>query len=301
MCPLCLKGGVTVLGDPFTRRDTVRLKCPRCGTFVIDRLAASTIQKPLAERLHLVSWATRTATDSGSEVFIDGVETAESLAASAPAWRTADEGVGRLLLSLATKARRFTEQLNIRGELDYPLVPVEDESRYTDLWQLAGQMGYVDRDTRRITPEGWRRIEQLRTVGALTRQAFVAMWFDTSTDEAWTHGFRPGIEASDYYNALRIDKKEYNNKIDDEIVSEIRRSGLVVADFTGNRGGVYFEAGLATGLGIPVIWTCKKGELGALHFDTRQYNHIEWESPADLADKLDKRIRATVLPLIRPV
>jgi hypothetical protein len=43
---------------------------------------------------------------------------------------------------------------------------------------------------------------------------------------------------------------------------------LLVADFTGQRGGVYWEAGFAQGLGIPVIRTCKSDELWKLHFDT---------------------------------
>ncbi|MCR4341304.1 MAG: hypothetical protein NUW01_15610 [Gemmatimonadaceae bacterium] len=75
-------------------------------------------------------------------------------------------------------------------------------------------------------------------VTRLTRQAFVAMWFSATTEDAWTHGLKPGIEASGYFSALRIDRKEFNNKVDDEIVAEIRRSGLVVADFTGHRAGV---------------------------------------------------------------
>jgi len=33
---------------------------------------------------------------------------------------------------------------------------------------------------------------------------------------------------------------------------------FIVADFTGQRGGVYFEAGYALGLRKPVIWTCKR-------------------------------------------
>ena len=54
----------------------------------------------------------------------------------------------------------------------------------------------------------------------------------------------------------------------------------MVADFTygddGERGGVYYEAGFAHGLNIPVFFTCQKGFLEKIHFDTRQYNHIEW-------------------------
>ena len=92
-----------------------------------------------------------------------------------------------------------------------------------------------------------------------------------------------------------MDLKEHNDKICDAIVAEIRKSRFVVADFTGHRGGVYFEAGFALGLGIPVIWTCKKEELPKTHFDTRQYNHIDWENEGDLFIRLKNRIEATIL------
>jgi len=63
----------------------------------------------------------------------------------------------------------------------------------------------------------------------------------------------------------------HNEKICDKIVSEIRKSGLLVADFTGNRGGVYFEAGFAMGLSIPVIWTCRASDVEKLHFGLAAY------------------------------
>jgi hypothetical protein len=46
------------------------------------------------------------------------------------------------------------------------------------------------------------------------------------------------------FEPLRINMKEHVNKICDEIIAEIRRSRFVVADYTGQRGGVYYEAGL---------------------------------------------------------
>ena len=48
------------------------------------------------------------------------------------------------------------------------------------------------------------------------------------------------------------------------------------------------------GKGLDVIWTCRSDHLGDSHFDTRQYNHIEWESPGELRDKLRDRILATI-------
>lgn len=70
---------------------------------------------------------------------------------------------------------------------------------------------------------------------------------------------------------------------------------MLIADFTKQRGGVYFEAGFAMGLGIPVIWSCRSDDINNLHFDTRQYNHIVWNDYSDLRTKLVNRIKATVL------
>ena len=130
-----------------------------------------------------------------------------------------------------------------------------------------------------------------------TSKAFMAMWFDDSMTKAWEQGFEPAIRGAGY-EPVRIDQKEHVNKIDDEIIAEIRRSRFVVADFThgdnGARGGVYYEAGFALGIGIPVIFTCRKDVLEEIHFDTRQYNHIVWEQPIQLREALQKRIGAVI-------
>jgi nucleoside 2-deoxyribosyltransferase len=69
----------------------------------------------------------------------------------------------------------------------------------------------------------------------------------------------------------------------------------VIADVTFASTGVYFEAGYALGLGRPVIWTCRSDRKAQdMHFDTRQYNHILWETPAHLLDELYYRVVATI-------
>ncbi len=93
---------------------------------------------------------------------------------------------------------------------------------------------------------------------------------------------------------MRIDNKEHTNKICDEIIAEIRRSRFVVAEFTGQRNGVYYEAGFAAGLGIPVICTCREDNIADLHFDIRQYNCIDWKTPEELFERLRNRILAVI-------
>jgi hypothetical protein len=145
----------------------------------------------------------------------------------------------------------------------------------------------------RLTMRGWEKFTELTQQGAATSQAFVAMWFDDSTQDVWANGLQKGIVSAGY-EPLRIDAKEHVNKICDEIIAEIRRSRFVVADYTGHRGGVYYEAGYASGLGLTVIPTCQKNELSKLHFDVRQYNCIDWETPAELASRLQARIEAVI-------
>jgi nucleoside 2-deoxyribosyltransferase len=83
---------------------------------------------------------------------------------------------------------------------------------------------------------------------------------------AWDQGFEPALKSTGY-DPVRVDLEEFNGKIDDFIVAQIRRSELMVADFTGQRGGVYFEAGFAKGLGIEVIFTCKNADIPNLHLN----------------------------------
>jgi len=148
-----------------------------------------------------------------------------------------------------------------------------------------------------LRPPGFKRLSELDGTNASSEQAFVAMWFDDSMTDAYENGIAPAVRDAGY-EPLRIDNKEHNNKIDDEIISEIRRSRFLIADFTqgetGARGGVYYEAGFAHGHNIPVIFTCRADVLKNVHFDTRQYNHITWENPEELRSRLAQRISATI-------
>jgi nucleoside 2-deoxyribosyltransferase len=95
---------------------------------------------------------------------------------------------------------------------------------------------------------------------------------------------------------IRIDQKEHNNQITDEMMAEIREAEFVIADFSGNSSGVYYEAGFARGLGRPVIYCCRESDFGDLHFDTQLINHIKWSDADDLRRKLANRIKATIIP-----
>ena len=70
----------------------------------------------------------------------------------------------------------------------------------------------------------------------------------------------------------------------------------MVADFTGQRSGVYYEAGFAQGLGLPVIWLIDQQDFNSVkdNFDTRQYFYLVYETSEDLRKRLKNKIAATI-------
>jgi hypothetical protein len=211
------------------------------------------------------------------------------------------------LLRLVEKRTTFPgSPASMRPELDYPAVrAVEPEEVLYYLRSLVKEnlvecsdpdlkaMEAGDRHATLNVTLTLSGSERLRRVGTGSRIAFVAMSFDPSLNSALSDGIAAAISDAKY-EPLRVDKVHHNEKICDRIVVDIRRSRFVVADVTMQRQGVYFEAGFAMALGLPVIWCCRKDDLNHVHFDTRQYNHIVWEQPADLRQQLLDRILATI-------
>jgi nucleoside 2-deoxyribosyltransferase len=145
-----------------------------------------------------------------------------------------------------------------------------------------------------LSLQGWNRVQPLSRPGGISGQCFVAMWFSEQTRAAYEQGIALAVSEAGF-KPIRIDQKEHNNEIPDEIIAEIRNAQFMVADFTGQRQGVYYEAGFAMGLGRPVIWCCRDDEIVKLHFDTNHKNHIAWQTPGELRERLYKRIRATII------
>lgn len=191
----------------------------------------------------------------------------------------------------------YSESINHR-ELDFLLDYLADRSWLTVPIQSRYSTG-CRRYIYELTVQGYEHLAEIDHTATDSSQAFVAMWFHESMNDIWENGFRLAIEDAGY-KPVRIDQKEHVNKIDDEIIAEIRRSRFLVADFTqgrgGARGGVYYEAGFARGLAIPVIFTCRKDVLRKIHFDVRQFNTIVWEKNkmSELRENLRNRISAVI-------
>jgi nucleoside 2-deoxyribosyltransferase len=144
-----------------------------------------------------------------------------------------------------------------------------------------------------ILPDGWKRIDELQKHQTDNKQAFVAIAFSEDmqkTQEAIEEGIRMAG-----YTPHVMNKSEHNNQIVPEILYQIKQSKFVVAEFSTNNNGAYYEAGYAAGLGKEVIHICKKNNFGKEgHFDIKQKSTILWETEGEIAELLFKRIEATI-------
>ena len=184
----------------------------------------------------------------------------------------------------------YLEHLVVRRDDTQAHCEAIDEAEVRELLNYLGEMNFIDygsSSSMKLKIQGHQRISELEQTNVHSQQIFVAMWFDKSINSVYDDAILVAIEEAGC-TPCRVDKPEnedkgtYEMKVCDRIEVEIRRSRLVIADFThgdaGARGGVYYEAGLARGLGIPVIWTCREDMFkDKLHFDTRQYPHIGWK------------------------
>ncbi|HET7250522.1 MAG TPA: hypothetical protein VFI79_11790 [Gemmatimonadales bacterium] len=299
-CPLCDRVDVTI--ERAQNRDAYICECSVCGRFLFTAEAAYALateeNKP---RRYILSTLTIRASTRREPLELLS-RTVTDLLEKTTAPRTPWDVLEPLLLAIhdQTTGPLATVELPYTDYSRFFLRKAEDLGDFLDLLSRLDLID-LERDPAnaryfaRLTLQGWERVAELRKSGKTSARAFVAMSFAEELDSAYDNGFAPALLQTGW-TPIRMDRLQHNQRIDDLIVAERRRAGMVVADFTGNRPGVYFEAGRAAGLGIPVIWTVKDTDLASVHFDTRQYNHIVWTTPEDLQAQLKARVIATVQP-----
>jgi len=148
----------------------------------------------------------------------------------------------------------------------------------------------------KLTLDGLARIEKI-SEQTNSRYCFVAMSFDKELlTHVYSNGIQPALIETGFIPFIVSESHVESDKtINDEIIAGIKKSKFTIADFTQHKHGVYFEAGYALGRNQKVIYTCREDELGKAHFDTRNFQHIVWNTSEDLKKKLIDKINAFIL------
>jgi hypothetical protein len=277
------------------------VNCTRCGRYGLDPLIVLT--PPILDEgdAPFLSAATRQASERGRPLELNSSTNFSDLVVTQRS-STVSQKIETLLRVIALRCVRPVAMTVVESARDYPLADCQGEDEFGVYLVYLKQQGLLasqptrdDKLACHPTINGWQELEPTLSAGGIPGRCFVAMSFDPSLDEAYSLGIKPAVEDLTF-KAVCMKEIATNEGITDRILSEIRLAEFVVADFTGQRGGVYFEAGFARGLGREVIWSCRKDELNLVHFAIKHFGHVVWETPADLRTKLAESIRANIIP-----
>lgn len=316
-CPICRGNATYTPNDEEIYRDFITCDC--CGTFDYakennsDYLKLSELEKiNLRTYLYLNK-------DKNQGKYIPKILKSKKaeLFGKINAPKNLLEKIDVVLLDINKNTKCFGDNINFvkLEKIDYKEPRInqpktcldyycKDEQELENILNELQRLDYIRKESKEnnwdisITSKGLQYAKSLSTTSS-SEQVFVAMWFDNETKDLWNK-IKQSIEgnpnedknSSNYganYKALRIDEKEHTNFIPSEIISEIKRSKFMIADLTGYRGGVYYEAGYAEGLGIPVILTCNNDWFedkrdndkiikNGVHFDLKQKNILLWKN-----------------------
>jgi len=269
---------------PATIKDgLVGMYCTTCGTYDVpeDRDAQKLFEdpqiKPLLYRLSAL------AKVSSTRFRIDR-KRLEDLREGVPRDKTVPEKIELLIRWIASRSKEIGENIETEPSRDYPAAWCRGPREWSALIAHATQIGlihHVGHTTNgsliSLLVDGWRLMEE--SGSPHSSKAFIAMAFDHELDDIIA-AIHKAIEKAGY-DPLRVDDDHYSGGVMDRIITHIRDSKFIVADYTKNRGGVYYEAGVAFGLGIDVINVCnadclKDGAADRLHFDVRHLVFVPW-------------------------
>jgi len=315
-CVICLTDYAEYL---HTRgADKSKINCPKCGRYDVERSIARNYEQSLSatQRANLSGWLRhQPPIPALSNDNFDQLKTLRT--------PTVAEKARTLFNYLCNKYPVAGRQLS---ELWVPMFEVgSSQEKRENIYKVSGNIeglcSLVDREELKyivnsylteeqkllvdkegqyyVTPAGWRYFDD--NPFPASDVAFIAMSFSDEFDQFYKETVVPAVKRAGW-NPLRIKEKRHNNYITDVILSGIRRSRFVIADFTENCEGAYFEAGYARGLGLPVIHSVHEDYLDPeitvkkLHFDTLQIYHLPWKSDDHTAnaEKLYHHIIATI-------
>jgi len=309
-CPICNRA-LTEDPIPSSYIDAPLYKCTKCGEFLFSRYTSSISGFDDSRQL-ISAWIRRQNKLGNNYPFVakgdtTGIWFKDLRRMGFP--QTVNEKLDELLKSYAHIVK--DDYGRIVKTIQYPTlisdIAGKDYTEIKGLNQLLAELEYLwmepshPNEHIRITAKGWQRIDELLKPSYSSDLAFIAMWYDPSLDN-YRESVKKAITECGY-EPIIIGDIDFNDFIMDEVIQLIRQARFLIADLTcspeidipdnpkviqGVRGGVYWEAGMAYGLGKTVIQTCRDDDCSnrRIHFDLNQYQTIHWKQ-----DELTTEIR----------
>lgn len=241
------------------------------------------------DMLHLVSAYIRELTDCDEKVTLTANDL-ESIANSPNIPVTIEDKGNRLLQHLYRHSEGPGEPVIIQplsNSYNLTYSPNLQELVYIIDKLINEQLLIREGMTFKLTKKGWSEaVASAR--GKRIKPCFVLISDVEDFRTEWLERIFPKIEQCGYQpRLLTLTKTQNSEQYSLELIAD---SKLIIADLTGQSPEVYFAAGYALGLGIPVIWTVNSSNADKLFVCTKDIRPIVWDSAEELEVILQQRL-----------
>lgn len=282
-------------------------ECPNCGVYNIEQEAFDDIPNENffiknAVKKYLVSGYLRELYEKGLKHELITNKNYQTLFMKSEIPNTIQDKIDKFILILYKRTKYIYQELQFNIVQQPAVAYAKDNQEFDNIIKVLDDNGIISgkttfgREVRTfyLSLRGIKYAEELLKHSTESKQGFVAMWFAKDMEYIFDDFISKAIQDAGFDPCI-IRNVEHNDDICDEIIAQIRKSKFLIADTTGHRNGVYYEAGFAYGLGLPVIWTCREDDLKNAHFDVNHNNFIVWKTGEEFYQKLKNRIMATVV------
>jgi hypothetical protein len=143
----------------------------------------------------------------------------------------------------------------------------------------------------KLTEKGWSEAAS-SAGGKKLKPCSILISDEENLRTEWLERLLPKIEQYGYMPRLLTHTKAQNRET--YSLEHIADTKLIIADLTGQSPEVYFAAGYALGLNIPVIWTVNSSDADKLFVQIKDIRPIVWDTAEELALILQQRLSSEI-------
>ncbi len=312
-CPICQSASNIKYED--NDKSITNVDCKSCGKFELTNSALIMFQRSVVkDKVLSLSFTIRQNQTSKQSFKIDTVMMRKLLSTPFNSLKPFEQA-NKLLLWIGNNVGKPNGETNIELKNLLSVIGSSDEDGLKYVAYYLKDQGYIkninfsystqdgagyppeDLLTAQMTFKGWAKFEELERTNKDSKLVFMAMKYgDDELELIYKRNIKKALDSTGF-EIRKLEDEKRAGLIDDKLRVEIRRSKFLIADLTHDNNGAYWEAGYAEGLGMPVIYICKKEKFKKkkTHFDTNHHLTVIWdkENLTEFEEELKATIRAT--------
>ncbi|UQZ36776.1 hypothetical protein C2I18_26545 [Paenibacillus sp. PK3_47] len=241
------------------------------------------------DMLHIISAYIRETTDNGAKVRLSA-DDLDSIANSPKIPVTLEDKGNRLLQYLYRHANSAEEPVVIHplsSSYNLTYSPNLQELVYIIDKLSTAQLLIREGMSFKLTEAGWAEAAA-SAGGKKLKPCCVLIPDEEHLRTEWIEKLLPRIEQCGYQpRLLAHGNSPGGEQYPLELIADAK---LIVADLTDLSPEVYFAAGYALGLNVPVVWTVRESDADKLNVQIQDIRPIVWETAEELAVILQQRL-----------